>query len=146
MKPKHQRLIFIVVGLICMILASFFILNSFRDNLVFFYTPTEIKTKALETKHNIRIGGLVVDGSVVKKNDVLEFTITDLQNSIKLQYKGIVPNLFRDGQGIVAQGKIGQDGIFYANNLLAKHDEKYMPPEVADALKKSGNWHPEKFK
>lgn len=146
MKPKTQRVIFIITGLAAMLCAAFFIANNFRDNLVFFYTPTELTQKNISQNQIIRIGGLVVDGSIVKNSDIIEFALTDTNNEIKVRFKGIIPPLFRAGQGIVAHGKIGANNVFIADNLLAKHDEKYMPKEVADALKKSGNWHPEKFK
>lgn len=146
MKPKTQRMIFIIIGLTAMLAASLFILNNFRDNLVFFYTPTELSQKLVTAGKSVRIGGLVESGSIIKNNDINEFKLTDTNNSIKVIFKGILPPLFREGQGIVAQGSMNADGVFIANNLLAKHDEKYMPPEVADALKKSGQWKPEKFK
>lgn len=136
MKPKHQRLIFIVCGLSLMLVASFVILNNFRDNLVFFYSPTELKTKQLQPHTQIRIGGLVVTETIFKNGDITEFALTDNSNAVNVRFKGILPALFRGGQGIVAQGYMGDDGIFIADNLLTKHDEKYMPPEVADALKK----------
>lgn len=139
-------MIFIISGITLMCAAAFFILNNFRDNLVFFYTPTDVIQKHLEPGKFVRVGGLVVEGSIVKNNDLNSFSLTDTNNNLKLQFKGILPPLFREGQGIVAHGSLNGDGIFIADNLLAKHDEKYMPPEVADALKKSGNWRPEEFK
>ena len=129
-----------------MFAAAFFILNNFRDNLVFFYTPTELIQKNISKDKQIRIGGLVESGSVIKNDDITEFSLTDTNNSTEVIFKGILPPLFREGQGIVAQGALGKDGVFVADNLLAKHDEKYMPPEVAEALKKSGNWKPGEFK
>jgi cytochrome c-type biogenesis protein CcmE len=145
-KQKHQRMIFIIVGLALMLAAAFFILNNFRDNLVFFYTPTELYQKKVPATKLIRIGGLVADGSVVKNSDITDFSLTDMNEAVKVTYKGILPALFREGQGVVAHGHMGGDGVFIADNLLAKHDERYMPPEVAEALKKSGKWRPEKFK
>jgi cytochrome c-type biogenesis protein CcmE len=146
MKPKTQRMIFIVAGLTLMLAASYFILNNFRDNLVFFYTPTDLIDKHVPAGKIIRIGGLVAAGSVVKNDDVVDFSLTDTHDTIKVKFKGILPPLFREGQGIVAHGSLNGEGVFIADNLLAKHDEKYMPPEVADALKKAGKWHPEGFK
>ena len=146
MKAKHQRMIFIIAGLVLMFAAAFYILNNFRDNLVFFYTPTELATKQVAPGTIIRIGGLVVAGSVVKNADVTDFTLTDTNKDIKVTFQGILPPLFREGQGIVAHGTLKDNSLFVADSVLAKHDERYMPPEVADALKKSGNWHPEKFK
>ena len=138
-------MILIITGLIAMMVAAFFILNNFRDNLVFFYTPTEIMQKTMPEGKAIRVGGLVEEGTIIKNEDVTEFSLTDTNESIKVSFKGILPALFRAGQGIVAHGSMN-NGTFVADNLLAKHDEKYMPPEVADALKKSGNWHPEELK
>lgn len=129
-----------------MLAATLFIMNNFRDNLVFFYTPTELIKKSPPHGKKIRIGGLVENGSITKKHDITEFQLTDTNQSVKINFKGMLPALFREGQGIVAQGSLNNDGIFIADNLLAKHDEKYMPKEVADALKKSGQWKAEKFK
>tara|TARA_B100000686_G_scaffold282362_1_gene304715 strand:- start:113 stop:532 length:420 start_codon:yes stop_codon:yes gene_type:complete len=124
--------------------ATFLILTAFEDNIVFFYSPTELKNKNVSDGQNIRIGGLVMEGSV-KKNEgaVILFKVTDLESTIEISYKGLLPDLFREGQGVVAEGKL-KNGIFIASNVLAKHDENYMPPEVADALKKSGQWNDKK--
>ena len=129
-----------------MIFAAFFIMNNFRDNLVFFYTPTDLATKEIKQGKIIRVGGLVVEGSIVKKDNLIEFILTDINSETRVKFNGILPSLFREGQGIVAQGTLSTDNTFIATNMLAKHDEKYMPAEIADALKESGNWHPEKFK
>lgn len=144
MTPKRQRMIFILIGLASLGIAVALILNAFRDNLVFFYSPTEIQAKH-PVGVLIRIGGLVKEGSIQKSTDSLTtaFVLTDLKNDTTVHYKGLLPNLFREGQGIVAHGKLDASGIFIADELLAKHDEKYMPPEVADALKKSGEWRPD---
>lgn len=117
------------------------ILRNFNDNLVFFYSPAELAGKTIPADKIIRIGGLIKDGSVEKMADGIstQFVITDLQDSIVVNYSGILPPMFREGQGTVARGVL-KDGVFLADNLLTKHDEKYMPPEVADALKKSGEW------
>lgn len=117
------------------------ILNNFNDNLVFFYSPVELAEKNIADGKVIRIGGLVEEGSVKKMEDgvTTEFSITDLQEAIKVSYKGMLPPMFREGQGMVARGVI-KEGVFVADNLLTKHDEKYMPPEVAESLKKSGKW------
>lgn len=141
MKPKHQRLLFIIAGLLCLGAAIGLILNNFNDNLVFFYSPADLVAKPVSVDKAIRIGGLVEEGSVNKINAQLtEFVITDLTESVKVSYSGILPPMFREGQGMVAHGHMNNDGMFIADNLLTKHDEKYMPPEVADALKKSGQW------
>lgn len=142
MKPKHQRLIMIILGLLCLGGAAFLILSNLRDNLVFFYSPSELFEK--KPQGTIRIGGLVAEGSIVYSRDgKIQFTLTDTQKDITVTYQGILPNLFREQQGIVATGSIAYAGdsvSFTADELLAKHDENYMPPEVVDALKKSGNW------
>ncbi len=117
------------------------ILNNFNDNLVFFYSPTEIVEKNISSDKLIRVGGLILEGSVTKPEaNITNFKITDLQTSINVTYTGILPPMFREGQGMVARGKLNADGNFIADNLLTKHDEKYMPPAVAEALKKSGKW------
>ena len=141
MKAKHQRLTLIIIGIFCLGIAVGLILYNFKNNLVFFYSPTQLAEQKLSEKKIIRIGGLVEKKSV-KRIDSLktEFVITDNQNSITVLYEGMLPNLFREGQGMVARGFLNKKGIFIADNLLAKHDENYMPPEVARALKESGNW------
>lgn len=141
MKAKHKRMTVILAALLCMGLALFMILRNFNDNLVFFYSPTDVVEKNIKPDKIIRIGGLIKDGSVERPSpNQIIFIITDLSNEIIVEYKGLLPALFREGQGMVARGKLGANGVFVADNLLAKHDEKYMPPEVAKALKKSGKW------
>lgn len=146
MKPKNQRLLIILFSMVCMSAALFLILSNFSDNLVFFYSPTELIEKKVEADQNIRIGGLVKEGSVVKQAEEMKtsFEITDLENEIKVEYIGVLPNLFKEKMGMVAEGSINKSGVFIATRLLAKHDEKYMPPEVTESLKKSGKWNPEK--
>jgi cytochrome c-type biogenesis protein CcmE len=145
LKPKHQRLAFIIAGFICLALALALILNNFQGNLVFFYSPTDVMQKNVKDNQVIRIGGLVENGSVMKLDDgvTTQFSITDLHKSLSVQYTGILPPMFHEGQGMVAKGKL-VNGVFIADSLLTKHDEKYMPPEVAEALKKSGQWKEEK--
>jgi cytochrome c-type biogenesis protein CcmE len=141
LKPKHKRLILIITGLFSMAAAVALILNNFNDNLVFFYSPTEIVEKNISSDKLIRVGGLILEGSVTKPEaNITNFKLTDLQKSINVTYTGILPPMFREGQGMVARGKLSADGNFIADNLLTKHDEKYMPPAVAEALKKSGKW------
>jgi len=143
-KRKHKRLTFAAIAMLLLGFATVLILTAFEDNIVFFYSPTELKNKNISDGQNIRIGGLVEEGSV-KKNEgtVILFDVTDLKSTIKVSYNGLLPDLFREGQGIVAEGML-KNGIFMASNVLAKHDENYMPPEVADALKKSGQWSDKK--
>jgi cytochrome c-type biogenesis protein CcmE len=140
MKRKHKRLTFVMVALVLLGIAAGLILNAFEDNIVFFYSPTEIKAKQLKPDQRLRLGGLVEDGSMDKQGGgITVFRVTDTANSISVSYKGILPDLFREGQGVIAEGHL-KDGVFVAAEVLAKHDENYMPPEVADALKKSGQW------
>jgi cytochrome c-type biogenesis protein CcmE len=144
MKRKHKRLTFAAIAMLLLGFATFLVLMAFEDNIVFFYSPTELTNKNISNDRHIRIGGLVEKGSV-KKNEgaTILFRVTDLNSTIKVSYKGLLPDLFREGQGVVAEGKLN-NGIFIASNVLAKHDENYMPPEVADALKKSGQWKDKK--
>lgn len=144
---KRRRLYAVLAGLTILGIAAALVLTAFEDNIVFFYSPTDLTTKKLRPGQLIRLGGLVEEGSVKKAKDgvVTEFTITDTNETIAVRYAGLLPDLFREGQGVVTQGKLEQDGVFVASEVLAKHDENYMPKEVADALKKSGNWkEPEK--
>ncbi len=139
MKRKHKRLTFIVLGMGLLAAAAALMLSAFEDNIVFFYSPTEVLAKKLGADRRVRIGGLVEDGSVEKAGIEVKFRVTDLAAAIPVTYTGILPDLFREGQGVVAEGRF-VDGVFHADEVLAKHDETYMPPEVAEALKKSGRW------
>jgi cytochrome c-type biogenesis protein CcmE len=141
MTPKRRRLSIIIIGLVMLGTAAALVLTAFEDNLVFFFSPTDLKSKTVAAEQRIRIGGLVEEGSVKKSEDglVVNFRVTDLENAFPVTFKGVLPDLFREGQGIIAEGRIVQ-GTFNASEVLAKHDENYMPKEVADALKKSGKW------
>ena len=139
MTPKRQRLLFALFGLTFLIAAALIILNNFRENLVFFFSPTELMAKHPAADQLIRIGGLVENGSLQKDGTHLSFQVTDLKTRLAVSYEGLPPALFREGQGVVAEGYY-RDGHFDAQTLLAKHDENYMPPEVAKALKESGHW------
>jgi cytochrome c-type biogenesis protein CcmE len=141
LKPKHQRLAFIIAGVACLAVAVGLILNNFNSNLVFFYSPSDVIQKHLKENQLVRIGGLIENNTVLKLEDGLttQFSITDLHKSVSVRYSGVLPPMFHEGQGMVAKGKL-VNGVFMADELLTKHDEKYMPPEVADALKKSGQW------
>mgnify|MGYP002015430669 FL=1 len=142
MKRKHKRLTFVMIGLLLLGSAAALILTAFEDNIVFFYSPTELVDKKPDPAQRLRIGGLVMAGSVEKlEGAVVAFAITDTAKTVTVQYKGILPDLFREGQGVVAEGHL-KGGVFQADEVLAKHDENYMPPEVAQALKKSGQWKP----
>jgi cytochrome c-type biogenesis protein CcmE len=139
MKPRHKRLAFIVAGLVAVAIAATLVLNAFRSNLVFFYTPTQIFRGEAPRGTSFRIGGLVEDGSLKRAENSLDahFVVTDTINRIDVVYSGILPDLFKEGKGVVAQGKLGADGVFHADQVLAKHDENYMPPEAAEALKQA---------
>lgn len=142
MKPKHQRLLFLLASMLVFCVGGMFVLSSFRDNLVFFYSPSDIAQKRPESSKLIRVGGLVQTGSIkYLDSGGVRFVITDGNSDITIFYEGILPNLFREKQGCIAEGNISDSGEFYAKKVLAKHDEKYMPKEVVDSLKKSGNWH-----
>ena len=140
MTPRKKRLVFIAAGLVAVALAVGFVLNAFKSNLVFFFSPSDVAQGKAPQGHAFRLGGMVEKGSVTRESDGLtvHFIVTDFAQSIPVTFKGILPDLFKEGQGVVAQGKLGADGTFMANDVLAKHDEKYMPPEVADALKRAG--------
>jgi cytochrome c-type biogenesis protein CcmE len=142
MKLKHRRLVFVAVGMALLAGAAALILNAARDTLVFFYSPSELAAKEPPPGRAFRLGGLVEDGSLARGDDgAISFTVTDLKDEVAVVYRGILPDLFREGQGVVATGTLGPDGVFAASEVLAKHDETYMPREVADAIKKAGEWH-----
>ena len=145
MKPKRQRLILIGLGMLALFGAAALVLTAFEENVVYFYSPTDLVEKQVAPAQMIRIGGLVEEGSVRQNGDGLTvaFKVTDTQRSVPVVYRGILPDLFREGQGVVTEGTLGADGVFVASEVLAKHDENYMPPEVAEALKKAGQWKPE---
>ena len=139
MKARTKRGLAIVVGLAALGLASALVLNAFQSNLVFFFSPSQIAANEAPRERNFRVGGLVEQGSLKRDPGGLtvNFVVTDLAQKIPVTYTGLLPDLFREGKGVVAQGKLGADGVFHADQVLAKHDENYMPPEAADALKKA---------
>ncbi len=144
LKRKHRRLIFVAVGMALLAGAAALILNAARDTLVFFYSPSELAAAPPPGSRAFRLGGLVEDGSLARGDDgTIRFEVTDLKTAVAVAYRGILPDLFREGQGVVALGTLGPDGVFVATEVLAKHDENYMPPEVAAALKQSGEWRPD---
>ena len=136
MKRRHKRIVFIVTSLAALGLATWLVLGAFRNNLVFFFSPTQVVAKEAPAGRTFRIGGLVEAGSLKRDTDglTIRFVVTDTANTLPVVYKGILPDLFKEGRGCVAQGKVGADGIFYADQIMAKHDENYMPPEAARAL------------
>ena len=142
MTRKQRRLYLVLFGMALLGVATALMLNAFSDNLVFFHTPTEVAAKSIEQDRLFRLGGLVEEDSVKKAEDGLttHFRITDNESTVEVIFKGSLPDLFREGQGVVAEGKLDDAGVFQASEVLAKHDENYMPPEVADAIKKTGQW------
>ena len=142
MTRKRRRLYLLGMMLGGLCVATALVLSAFRDSIVFFYSPSEIVEKRVPPDRAMRIGGLVEVGSLQRAQGSLEirFRVTDLNHAVAVVYAGALPDLFREGQGVVAQGKLDGEGVFRASEVLAKHDENYMPPEVAEALKKSGHW------
>lgn len=140
MTRKKRRLYMLMLALLGLGTATALVLTAFQDNLVFFYSPSDLKTRPVAGDRNFRLGGLVETGSLKRLPDgiTIEFRVTDNANIVPVTYGGIVPDLFREGQGVIAEGKLRPDGVFAARELLAKHDENYMPREVEDALKRAG--------
>jgi len=139
MKPRQKRFVFIIAGVVAIGLAVLLVLNALKNNVSLYFTPTQVFNKEAPEGRSFRIGGLVEEGSVAREADGLtvRFVITDTHKSIPVLYKGILPDLFREGKGVVAQGMVEADGVMHASEVLAKHDENYMPPEAADALAKA---------
>jgi cytochrome c-type biogenesis protein CcmE len=137
MKPRYRRLGWIVGGLVALGVAAALVLNAFQSNLVFFYTSTQVAGKEAPQGRPFRVGGLVETGSLVREPNTLtvRFRVTDTAQTIPVTYTGLLPDLFKEGKGVVAQGTLGSDGVFRASEVLAKHDENYMPPAAADAVK-----------
>ena len=134
MKPRHKRAAIIVAGLAALGLAAYLVLNAFQSNLVFFFTPTQVAAGEAPKNRTFRIGGMVKAGSVQRKDLTVHFVVTDSAKEVAVSYTGILPDLFREGKGVVAQGKLGDDGHMVASEVLAKHDENYMPPEAQSAM------------
>jgi cytochrome c-type biogenesis protein CcmE len=141
MTRKQRRLVLISTSLGVIAIAAALILSALRDAIVFFNSPTDVAEKHISSGSRIRVGGLVKPGSVERGDNLrISFDVTDGKNDVPVRYQGIVPDLFREGQGVVAEGKLEKGGTLVADTVLAKHDERYMPREVVDALKKSGRW------
>lgn len=137
MKPRHKRLA-VAAGVVAVVgVAGGLVLNAFQSNLVFFYTPTQVATKEAPSERTFRLGGLVVANSVKREGVMVNFAVTDTSKTVPVRFEGILPDLFKEGKGVVAQGRL-RDGVFEAREVLAKHDENYMPPEAAEALKRVG--------
>ena len=137
MKPRTRRGLAIAAGLASLGVATLLVLNAFQSNLVFFFTPTQVASGEAPKGRAFRIGGLVKVGSLERSDITARFVVTDMAQRVPVSYTGMLPDLFKEGKGVVAQGKLGTDGVFHAEQVLAKHDENYMPPEAADALEKA---------
>jgi cytochrome c-type biogenesis protein CcmE len=141
MTRRQRRSVFIFTGMAVLGLAAFLVLSTLQDSIVFFYSPSDVEAKHIEPGQRVRIGGLVKEGSVARDGSTqVSFDISDGAKTIKVNYKGLLPDLFREGQGIIAEGRIEKPGQLTADSVLAKHDENYMPREVAEGLKKQGVW------
>lgn len=141
---QKQRLALVALAILLVGGATGLVLAALQDKVAFFVTPTQVAERSLEPGRRFRLGGLVVDGSIRRETDgSVSFAITDTAQQVQVTYHGLLPDLFRDGQGVVTDGVLRADGVFEASEVLAKHDENYMPKEVADALKQSGHWNPE---
>ncbi len=143
MKPRIKRLTMVVAGLATAGVAVGLVVSAFRSNLVFFFTPSQIAADEAPRNRSFRVGGLVLAGSVHRDGTTVRFLVTDTAKSVPVAYVGILPDLFREGKGVVAQGRLEADGVFHASEVLAKHDENYMPPEAADALKRARGGQPD---
>ncbi|MPT40735.1 MAG: cytochrome c maturation protein CcmE [Achromobacter sp.] len=140
MTPRKRRMLAVAGGLGLLALATALVLNALQSNLVFFFSPTQVMAKEAPASGSFRVGGLVEQGSLRREADglTLRFVVTDTAHTVPVSYQGLLPDLFREGKGVVVAGKLGPDGVFRATEVLAKHDENYMPPEAADALKRAG--------
>ena len=134
MKPRHQRFLFITAGVAVLAIAGMFVLNAFQSNLVFFFTPTQVSNGEAPKERAFRVGGMVKEGSLKKDGENVQFVVTDFAHDVPVTYKGLLPDLFKEGKGVVAQGKLLEANQFAASEVLAKHDENYMPPEAKHAL------------
>jgi len=139
MKPRHQRMVAIAAGITLIAIAAALVLNAFQGNVVFFFSPSQVAANEAPLEKTFRVGGMVEKGSLKRRADGLtvDFVVTDTAKSIPVVYTGILPDLFKEGKGVVTQGRLGPDGVFRATEVLAKHDENYMPPEAAHALSKA---------
>ena len=134
MKPRTRRFLLIVAGVAVLAAAAAFVLNAFQSNLVFFFTPTQVSAGQAPKGRTFRAGGMVKEGSLKRDGNTVQFVITDTAQEMTVTYVGLLPDLFKEGRGVVAQGKLGEDGVFVASEVLAKHDENYMPPEAKHAI------------
>ena len=137
MKPRHKRIAWIALGVAALGIATALVLSAFNKNLVFFFTPSQVAANEAPLGRTFRIGGMVVPGSLKREGVEVRFAVTDTAKTIPVVYRGQLPDLFREGKGVVAQGQLGADGVFQAREVLAKHDENYMPPEAKQAVEKA---------
>ncbi len=137
---KTRRLYIVLAGMSMLAISVALVLVAFEDNIVFFLVPSDVAEKGFDPGRRVRIGGLVEAGSVRQEGTRINFIVTDLSHTVPVTFNGILPDLFREGQGVVAEGRFDEAGLFVASEVLAKHDETYMPKEVADKLKESGRW------
>ncbi len=142
MKARSKRMIFVFIAIVGVGVASALVLSALQSNIAYFFSPSQVLAGEAPPDKVFRLGGMVEEGSIQRAGNGLEvnFTVTDTARSVKVSYTGILPDLFNEGQGVVTRGKLGADGVFYAEEVLAKHDESYMPPEVEDAVKKAKDW------
>jgi cytochrome c-type biogenesis protein CcmE len=141
MTRKTRRLYFVLLGLLAFGSAVALVMTAIGDDtMAYFFTPSDLSNRTIAPGRRLRVGGLVEQGSVVRHDAKVEFIVTDMTATLPVSYTGVLPDLFREGQGVVVEGRLDRDGRFQASEVLAKHDEKYMPKEVAEALKKSGRW------
>ncbi len=140
MKKRHQKLVYMLVSLAGLAIVVGLVLNAFSSNLVYFRSPSDVANGTVNTAKPFRLGGMVKEGSVVREPNTLKvsFVVTDYAHDVTIHYDGVLPDLFREGQGVVTEGQLDDQGVYSAHTVLAKHDENYMPPEVADALEKAG--------
>jgi len=143
MTPRRKRLVIVAGVVLALGAATALVLNAFRSNLVFFFTPTQVAAGEAPQQRPFRLGGLVREGSVQREGVRIRFVVTDTQREVPVTYDGLLPDLFKEGKGVVAQGMLGPDGVFAAREVLAKHDENYMPPEAAEALKRAQGDQPQ---
>ena len=139
MKPRTKRIAMVAGGLTALAVVAGLVLSAFQQNLVFFFTPSQVAANEAPLGRTFRIGGMVETGSVKRQPDgvTVRFVVTDTAKSVPVEYRGALPDLFREGKGVVAQGRVGTDGVFQASEVLAKHDENYMPPEAAEAVNRA---------
>ena len=140
MKKRHQKLVYMLVSLAGLAIVVGLVLNAFSSNLVYFRSPSDVANGTVNSANPFRLGGMVKEGSVVREPNSLKvsFVVTDYAHDVTIHYDGVLPDLFREGQGVVTEGQLDDQGVYSAHTVLAKHDENYMPPEVADALEKAG--------